>query len=132
VAEWQMNGASIASSEVIGSITSDWSVAGIGDFNGDGMADVLWRNSTGSLAEWQMNGDSYTPLSVANVGTAWSAIGVGDYNGDGKADILWQNTDGTVAEWQMSGASITSSAVIGSVSSDWTAQKNSTAILAHT
>jgi hypothetical protein len=45
---------------------------------------------------------------------------------------LWQNTNGIVAEWQMEGATIATSAVIGSVTSEWVAQNNHTATLAHT
>ena len=26
------------------------------DFNGDGFGDILWRNVSGQLGEWQMNG----------------------------------------------------------------------------
>ena len=39
-------------------VGADWQVAGVGDFNGDGRDDVLWRNDNGALAEWlgQPNG----------------------------------------------------------------------------
>jgi hypothetical protein len=32
----------------------------VGDFNGDGKADILWRHSSGIVAMWLLNG-----LSVA-------------------------------------------------------------------
>ncbi|MFS8066718.1 MAG: hypothetical protein ACMG6S_10135 [Byssovorax sp.] len=36
---------------------SDWRVSGDGDFNFDGMGDVLWRNpGNGSMAVWLMSG----------------------------------------------------------------------------
>ncbi|MDI9849559.1 VCBS repeat-containing protein, partial [Rhodoblastus sp. 17X3] len=28
----------------------------VADFNGDGKADVLWRNTNGALYDWTMNG----------------------------------------------------------------------------
>jgi hypothetical protein len=31
---------------------ASWSVAATADFNGDGKADILWRDNTGSTAIW--------------------------------------------------------------------------------
>jgi Ca2+-binding RTX toxin-like protein len=33
-------------------VGTDWKVAGIGDFNGDGKDDVLWRSDTGQTTDW--------------------------------------------------------------------------------
>ena len=41
-----MNGAAIDSSVAVDTVSStDWQVVGNGDYNGDGNADILWRNS---------------------------------------------------------------------------------------
>ena len=48
-------------------VPAPWSVIGTGDFNGDGMSDLLWRDTGGNTAVWFMNGTSI--LSTASVGT---------------------------------------------------------------
>ena len=48
----------IASSQTINAAPdSSWSIVEVGDFNGNGRSDLLWRqNATGLLVVWQMNG----------------------------------------------------------------------------
>src|SRR5438552_2755535 len=56
---WLMNGLTIASQGSINVVgpTSAWQLQGIGDFDGDGKADILWRNSsTGENYVYFMNG----------------------------------------------------------------------------
>src|SRR5882672_9635573 len=62
------------------------------DFNGDGKADILWRqNGTGSTSIWLMDGGTIQSTAGGwNVTTDWVVQAVGDFNGDGKADILWR------------------------------------------
>jgi hypothetical protein len=43
IAMWFMKGTQLISSQGLGSLSVTWSVAGTGDFNGDGMADIVWR-----------------------------------------------------------------------------------------
>jgi hypothetical protein len=73
-----------------------WTVAGIGDFDGDGHADILWQDNSGGITQtWisEMNGTTVLPGSNSGPGgpAGWTVAGVGDFNGDGKADILWQD-----------------------------------------
>jgi hypothetical protein len=123
--DWTMNGSQITSSQVVtlgGSPTtpdSSWNIAGIGDFSGDGKADILWRNTDGSLIDWTMNGSQVTASqqvtlggSAASPDASWSIAGIGDFDGDGKADLLWRNADGSLVEWAMDGSQITSSQTV--------------------
>jgi hypothetical protein len=85
------------------------------DFNGDGQADMLWRNtSTGLVASW-LSGGGFATFGVE--GGGWVIIDRGDFDGDGKADVLWHNTTtGAVASWT-SGGGFT---VFGVEDSSWT------------
>ena len=108
-------------------VNLDWQVAGVGDFNGDGRTDILWRNSTtGDTEIWLANANSspvsFTALSAFSVGLDWGIASLGDYNGDGKSDILWRNaTTGDVLLWQSNdGPGISFTATdLGGVGSDW-------------
>ena len=121
LADWSMNGSQVTSSQDITSQgdavspNASWSVAGIGDFNGDGKSDILWRNANGSLVDWAMNGSQVaSSQSVTMQGNAaapdvsWNIAGIGDFNGDGQSDILWRNTNGALMEWTMNGPQIAS------------------------
>jgi len=91
----------------------------VGDFNGDGNADLLWRQgSTGTLAMWLMNGSNVSSSSAITYqgnqvtpDASWSIVEVGDFNGDGNTDLMWRQAGtGVLSEWLMSGPQITSTA----------------------
>ncbi len=124
---WTMNGTAIAAQqdlgiETAGSGGTDWSVAGLADFNADSRADILLRStSTGDLRLWQMNADgSHADLAVDNPGMAWSIAALGDYNGNGTADMLWRNSStGEVYLWTMNGNAILGAQSYGNPGAEW-------------
>jgi hypothetical protein len=93
-----------------------WFMAGTGDFNLDGRADILWRhNTSGEIVVWFMNGsvltsgNFLTPSAFADVN--WQTVGTGDFNLDGKTDILWRHAlSGQNVVWFMEGTSLVSGA----------------------
>ena len=106
---WEMNGLNQAAGDsgLVGpNPGSSWKVVGTGDFNGDGMSDILWQNANGQAAVWEMNGLTQIPggssLVGPNPGPSWKAVGTGD-NGNGPSDILWQNANGQGSIWEMNG-----------------------------
>jgi len=106
-----MSGASIlASSGPLPTVVeAEWKVAAVDDFNGDGRADIYWRNSaTGECYLWLMSGLSVTTIQrVHSAALSWQIAMSGDFNGDGRADIFWRNGDtGENYLHLMNGASI--------------------------
>ena len=59
------------------------------DFNGDGIADIFWRNATDGRAEIAL-GNSDGVIEINSKSSDWNAQ-LGDFNGDGAKDTLWRN-----------------------------------------
>jgi fibronectin type III domain protein len=99
-----------------------WSIVGVGDFNGDGQAGILWHNSsTGEPQIWFMDRQKVSTRATvlfedgrpAFVGPPWSIVGVGDFDGDKKSDILWYNSStGEIQIWFMADNKLRSRATV--------------------
>jgi hypothetical protein len=72
-----------------------WNIVATPDLDGDGMADILWWNSsTGMVYAMVMNGGAITTQGVVYVepNTAWRIVATGDFAGSGKRNqLLWRN-----------------------------------------
>ena len=72
MALWESTSTSAYAYDVLGTVDSTWAVAGVGDFNGDGLADILWRNSSGATALWEADGKGgVTGVTLGPVATNW-------------------------------------------------------------
>jgi FG-GAP-like repeat len=105
----------------IGTGNPGWLVEGTGDFDGNGSADILWRNvDTGEVGIWLMSNGTVVSKATLNGDTSWTIKGVGDFNGDGMADILWQNVNtNALSIWFMNGTQIISNAGFGPANPGW-------------
>ncbi|MFK8067997.1 MAG: FG-GAP-like repeat-containing protein [Gammaproteobacteria bacterium] len=101
--------------ELVAFTSDNWDIPGVGDFDNDGMADILWRHNTnGRVWMYLMNGnallnstDGEPGQHVAFTSLEWDIAAVGDYNGDSKTDIFWRHgTLGTNHHYHMNGVSI--------------------------
>lgn len=87
-------------------VSTNWAIQGVGDFNGDGKPDLLWRDySEGYNGFWFMNGTTFAgAVATTPVSTNWAIQGVDDFNGDGRLDIFWREyTTGVNGVWLMNG-----------------------------
>jgi hypothetical protein len=77
-----MNGTTILNPNTsgVGNLSTMWSVAETGDFNGDGYSDILWRDSSGDIAIWYMNGTTIS--SGAGLGTIPTTFMIQGSNAD--------------------------------------------------
>ncbi len=88
----------------------NWKLSATGDFDADGRADILWRNTTSQkLVIWTMNGrtklGNIIPSPDQAVDVNWEVAAVADYNRDGSLDLLWYNqTSGKIVLWFMNSA----------------------------
>jgi hypothetical protein len=90
------------------------------DFSGEGNSDILWRDTSGNVGTWLMNGSQIVKgATIGIVPSVWSIVGQRDFNGDGNADVLWRDASGNVGMWLMNGTQIVQSAVIGNVPTNW-------------
>jgi hypothetical protein len=105
----------------------EWLIQGFGDFNGDGMADLIWRHDNpqasdyGTVVLWEMNGpQKLLDVNVFdNLPANWHLQGVADFNADGKSDLLWRSDSGIIELWQMDGKNIIADNALESLSTNW-------------
>lgn len=88
---------------------SSHAVQGIGNFDGEGASDVLWRGSDGATSIWFFAASAVKSTTTPKPGDpSWTIERLGDFNGDGRTDIYWRyfgadvpfgNKHGQLAIW---------------------------------
>ena len=110
-----------------GPVPLSWQIVGIGDFDGNGSSDILFKDSSNNVGIWLMEINEQTikiqSTSVLGaVPAGWNVALTGDFNGVGKADVLWMDGSGNVGAWAMNGTAISAVVSFGNVGTSWSVQ----------
>lgn len=122
---WFLNGIALSSFALLEPTVpgNEWRIEGVGDFNQDGKADIVWRNyKTGDNGVWLMNGTTLSSVQMLLKieDRNWQIAAIADYNGDGQADLFWRNSDtGDNGIWIMNGNSLNSVVPLQKVAKSW-------------
>jgi len=123
---WLMNGTNVSSVVDLVTPPSAQLVKAIGDFDGDGYADILFQNAnTMATRVWYNNAAAnagtpqpfaFSTLSTTSPAASSSddseAVGSGDFTGNGTAEVLWHDlAHDTYRHWSFSGTSVTSTVI---------------------
>lgn len=112
---WIYNGSgAVTATRILGG-DATWAIDDVGDFNGDAVTDLAWRNSAGSTIVWLMQADGAV-LSAGFVGgdTTWRIEASGDYDGDTRDDLVWRDSaSGSTVMCLMNGLTATTTQFIG-------------------
>lgn len=109
-----MNGAQVTSlNELALNSDPNWVAVGRNDYDGDGMADILTRNTrTGAWQMFLMQGNNVKSEGALTLtgNLDWQVAGTGDFDGDGKGDLLLRHMDGRWYQYFLDGISVGSTA----------------------
>ena len=129
IALWGVQNSQVTSSSGLGTVTSNFVVQGVGDFNGDGKIDILWRDTnSGTLSIWFTNGTQVTSGVASSVRSqatgAWRKSAI--TTATARATFCCSTAAGDLAVWLMNGAAVSSSIGIGNVGTTWQVQNVNT------
>jgi hypothetical protein len=115
-----------------GSGTAGWQVVGAADFDGNGVPDLIWQNTSTNQVNVNYyggaGGSTLTGFAVLNSGagtSGWHVVAAADFDGNGVPDLVWQNTSTNQVNVNYyggtGGVTLTGSAVLnsGSGTSGW-------------
>lgn len=123
-AVWLMNGAMIGSAALLPTVAdSNWHIEAMADIDGDGMADVIWKNvaqsgptpnpPNGEVVIWYMNGAAVRSGAAvltsngvieAYLDSPWHIVAAGNFDLDAHQELMWRNqSTGDMVAWRVFG-----------------------------
>jgi autotransporter-associated beta strand protein len=107
----------------LGQISTQFQIAGVGGFDGDGTSDLLLRNvSTGALQIDDVNSNTISnSASIGQVGLEWQVAGFGDFSSNaGETDMLMRDSNnGAFEVYDIANNAITFAGPMGQVGLEW-------------
>ena len=80
--------------QVLATYPATWSLATMGDVNGDGSGDLIWRNDTGKIVTWLRDGTRYLAKhELRALNASESIVASLDFDGDGIQDVITRDAD---------------------------------------
>ena len=123
---WALEASHVARTLLLPLPSAGAKLAAIGDFDGNGSADLLWKLADGGdLEVWQLDGGVITATRVLDRSTApsadgWKVAGTADFDADGGEDlVLWNASRGEVQLWMLDATGVASRTEYGSLNSRW-------------
>lgn len=99
---------------------SNWSFQSVGYFNGDGRADILWRNTIGELSVWCSGESAQAVLLSGNRHPdVCKLAATADFDGDGKSDLIWQYLHGQRGVTIWPSANVSNALSLGDLPLPW-------------
>ena len=97
---WHMVGSQIADVMPLPMTDPRWLAAGTGDFDLDGITDILWYDPDHHTGRIWLMGDSASVGEVnVKLRPGWVVVGAGDFNGDGRGEIVTWDQSSRVEIW---------------------------------
>ncbi|MEZ5892443.1 MAG: Calx-beta domain-containing protein [Parvularculaceae bacterium] len=94
-------------------ITSTASIMYLGDWNGDGITDIMWWKPADGTNRWFVNNGSLTftqtnnAVTTTQISGSTTALDFGDWNGDAITDFMWRTTVGSAgSHWFINNGSL--------------------------
>jgi hypothetical protein len=120
VALWTVQNGTVQTSSLMGQMSSGWTLAGTGDFYGNGITDPLFVDASGDVAQWQIqNGQPAGATLIGTLPQGSSLVGTGDMYGNGTDSVLLQNAGGVLTQWQIQNGQSVAATTVGTVSAGW-------------